>query len=48
MAAQPVGFMAGLKGAEERISSLRNSGSIPHDQTVVSIEGFIVEIVPDR
>ncbi|CAG5123900.1 unnamed protein product [Candidula unifasciata] len=48
VAVQPVGFMAGVKGAEERISSLRKSGNIPHDLTVISIEGFIVEIVPDR
>ncbi|XP_035827309.1 protein PRRC1 [Aplysia californica] len=47
-AAQPVGFTAGLKGAEERISNLRKSGSVPDGQTVVSVEGFIVEILPDR
>ncbi|RUS78455.1 hypothetical protein EGW08_013778 [Elysia chlorotica] len=47
-AAQPVGFTAGLKGAEERISNLRKAGDISSDLTVVSVEGFIVEILPDR
>lgn len=47
-AAQPVGFTAGLKGAEERISNLKKTGDIPSDLTVVSVEGFIVEILPDR
>ncbi|GFR97405.1 protein PRRC1-like [Elysia marginata] len=47
-AAQPVGFTAGLKGAEERISNLKKSGEISSDLTVVSVEGFIVEILPDR
>ncbi|KAK3601200.1 hypothetical protein CHS0354_004400 [Potamilus streckersoni] len=47
-AAQPVGFTAGLKGAEERIQNLRRSGDIPESQPVVSVEGFIVELLPDR
>lgn len=47
-AAQPVGFTAGLKGAEDRITNLRQSGSIPDSQAIVSVEGFIVEMLPDR
>ncbi|XP_059176985.1 protein PRRC1-A-like [Physella acuta] len=47
-AAQLVGFTAGLKGAEERIANLRQSGSIPEGHAVVAIEGFIVEILPER
>ena len=47
-AAQPVGFTAGLKGAEDRINNLRQTGSIPDGQAIVSIEGFIVEMLPDR
>ncbi|XP_060589420.1 protein PRRC1-A-like [Ruditapes philippinarum] len=47
-AAQPVGFTAGLKGAQERIQNLRQAENIPDDQPVVSIEGFIVEMLPDR
>ncbi|KAJ8304959.1 hypothetical protein KUTeg_018542 [Tegillarca granosa] len=47
-AAQPVGFTAGLKGAEERIQNLRQKGSITEQQPIVSIEGFIVELLPDR
>ncbi|XP_045216964.2 protein PRRC1-A-like [Mercenaria mercenaria] len=47
-AAQPVGFTAGLKGAQERIQNLRQTENIPDDQPVVSIEGFIVEMLPDR
>ncbi|KAK7499741.1 hypothetical protein BaRGS_00009082 [Batillaria attramentaria] len=47
-AAQPVGFTAGLKGAEDRINTLRRSGDLPENTPVVSIEGFIVELFPDR
>lgn len=47
-AAQPVGFTAGLKGAEERIQNLRQSGTIDENQAIVSVEGFIIEMLPDR
>lgn len=47
-AAQPVGFTAGLKGAEERIQNLRLQGKITDDIPVVSLEGFIIETIPDR
>ncbi|XP_052100147.1 protein PRRC1-A-like [Mytilus californianus] len=47
-AAQPVGFTAGLKGAEERIQNLRQQGTISEDIPVVSLEGFIIETLPDR
>lgn len=47
-AAQPVGFTAGLKGAEERIENLRHSGAIHEKQPVLSVEGFIAELLPDR
>lgn len=48
IASQPVGYAAGLKGAKERIDSLRRSGIIHEKQTVVSIENFIAELLPDR
>lgn len=47
-AAQPVGFTAGLKGAEERIQNFRQQGHIADDIPVVSLEGFIIETIPDR
>lgn len=47
-AVQPVGFTAGLKGAEERIDNLCRSGDVDDKQTVVSMEGFIVEILPEQ
>ncbi|KAK6179599.1 hypothetical protein SNE40_011918 [Patella caerulea] len=47
-AAQPVGYTAGLKGAEERIQHLRRSSTISDEQVSVSIEGFIVELLPDK
>lgn len=47
-AAQPVGFTAGLKGAEERIQNLRQSGAVDENQAIVSVEGFIIEMLPDR
>ncbi|KAH9520148.1 Protein PRRC1-A [Bulinus truncatus] len=47
-AAQPVGFTAGSKGAEERIANLIRNGNVPDGQTVIAVEGFIVELLPDR
>lgn len=47
-AAQPVGFTAGLKGAEDRINSIQRSGEVTDGTPIVSIEGFIVELFPDR
>ncbi|XP_046368786.2 protein PRRC1-A-like [Haliotis rufescens] len=47
-AAQPVGCTAGLKGAEERIQNLRQKSSLSGDQPIVSVEGFIMELLPDR
>lgn len=48
IAPQPVGFSAGLKGAEERIQSLRRSGLVHERQIVVSVENFIAELLPDK
>ncbi|XP_067886649.1 protein PRRC1 [Heterodontus francisci] len=48
IAPQPVGYAAGLKGAQERIDSLRRSGMIHEKQVTVSIENFIAELLPDR
>jgi hypothetical protein len=47
-AAQPVGFAAGLKGAEDRISSVQRTGNVPDGTPIVSIEGFIAELFPDK
>ncbi|KAE8746315.1 hypothetical protein FOCC_FOCC006987 [Frankliniella occidentalis] len=43
-AAQPVGFAAGVKAAEERISAVRSAHNIPPEQTVLAVENFLVEI----
>ncbi|XP_048359984.1 protein PRRC1 isoform X2 [Sphaerodactylus townsendi] len=48
IAPQPVGYAAGLKGAQERIDSLRRTGVIHEKQPVVSVENFIAELLPDR
>ncbi|XP_064164034.1 protein PRRC1 [Anguilla rostrata] len=48
IAPQPVGYAAGLKGAQERIDSLRRAGVIHEKQPVVSVENFIAELVPDK
>lgn len=45
---QPVGYTCGLKGAEERIKHLQEKGNLQEGQTIVSVEGFIVELFPDR
>ncbi|KAK2143094.1 hypothetical protein LSH36_878g01028 [Paralvinella palmiformis] len=48
IAPQPVGYSAGLKGAEERIDNLLRSEAVHEKQTTISIESFIEEILPDR
>ncbi|XP_061656744.1 protein PRRC1 isoform X2 [Syngnathoides biaculeatus] len=48
IAPQPVGYAAGLKGAQERIDSLRRTGLIHEKQPVVSMEKFIAELFPDK
>ncbi|KAL4822871.1 hypothetical protein H8958_013589 [Nasalis larvatus] len=48
IAPQPVGYAAGLKGAQERIDSLRRTGVIHEKQTAVSVENFIAELLPDK
>ncbi|XP_008302775.1 protein PRRC1 [Stegastes partitus] len=48
IAPQPVGYAAGVKGAQERIDSLRRGGVIHEKQPVVSLENFIAELFPDK
>ncbi|KAG8456229.1 hypothetical protein GDO86_002140 [Hymenochirus boettgeri] len=48
IAPQPVGYAAGLKGAQERIDSLRRSGVIHEKQPALSVENFIAELLPER
>ncbi|XP_066567455.1 protein PRRC1 [Amia ocellicauda] len=48
IAPQPVGYAAGLKGAQERIASLRRAGIIHEKQPVISVENFIAELFPDK
>lgn len=48
IAAQPVGFAAGVKGAEERINSARNISSLSKDIPIIAIENFILEIGEDK
>ncbi|XP_014212266.1 protein PRRC1-A, partial [Copidosoma floridanum] len=42
--AQPVGFEAGIKAAQERIIAARNTSLIPADIPVVAVENFLLEI----
>ncbi|KFP77399.1 Protein PRRC1 [Acanthisitta chloris] len=48
IAPQPVGYAAALKGAQERIDSLRRTGVIHEKQPAVSVENFIEELLPDK
>ncbi|XP_016073302.1 PREDICTED: protein PRRC1 [Miniopterus natalensis] len=48
IAPQPVGYAAGLKGAQERIDTLRRTGVIHEKQIAVSVENFIAELLPDK
>ncbi|KAG8195546.1 hypothetical protein JTE90_019534 [Oedothorax gibbosus] len=47
IAPQPVGFSAGLKAAEERISNLRQ-GLLQGNLVIVAVENFIAELTPDN
>lgn len=49
IAAQPVGFTAGLKGAEHRINGIRAENPRVDDHLpVVAVENFLVELFPDQ
>ncbi|XP_016114090.1 protein PRRC1 isoform X3 [Sinocyclocheilus grahami] len=48
IAPQPMGYAAGVKGAQERIDSLRRAAVIHEKQPVVSVENFIAELFPDK
>ncbi|XP_058016056.1 protein PRRC1 isoform X2 [Ahaetulla prasina] len=48
IAPQPVGYAAGLKGAQERLDGLRRTGVIHQKQPGVSVESFIAELLPDK
>ncbi|XP_037080908.1 protein PRRC1-like isoform X3 [Pollicipes pollicipes] len=45
---QPVGWQGARAAAETRVQSLRGSGLVPPQQAVVSLEGFIVQLQPER
>lgn len=47
MAPQPVGFAAGLKAAEDKITSLQQTGRVSVSQPTIAVESFIVELTPD-
>ncbi|XP_019779902.1 protein PRRC1 isoform X2 [Orcinus orca] len=42
------GLWGFIKGAQERIDSLRRTGVIHEKQTAVSVENFIAELLPDK
>lgn len=48
IAPQPVGYAAGLRGAQDRISYLRRSGLIDEKMLCIAIESFVAELVPDK
>ncbi|XP_053695658.1 protein PRRC1-like [Sabethes cyaneus] len=49
IAAQPVGFAAGLKGAEHRINCIRAANPRVDDHLpVVAVENFLVELFPEQ
>jgi hypothetical protein len=48
VAAQPVGFAAGCRAAEERISALRQTGTVPEHIPVVAVENFLLEMSEDK
>ncbi|CAK9813832.1 Protein PRRC1 [Anthophora quadrimaculata] len=48
VAAQPVGFAAGVKGAEERINFARNIPNLSKDIPIVAVENFLLEVGEDK
>ncbi|CAL7949739.1 unnamed protein product [Xylocopa violacea] len=48
IAAQPVGFAAGVKGAEERINSARNIPTLSKDIPIIAVENFLLEVGEDK
>uniref|UniRef100_A0A6B2E6J8 Non-canonical purine NTP phosphatase/PRRC1 domain-containing protein n=1 Tax=Phlebotomus kandelakii TaxID=1109342 RepID=A0A6B2E6J8_9DIPT len=48
IAAQPVGFEAALRGAQERTADLRTNSRIGDKLPVVAVENFTVEAFPDQ
>ncbi|XP_043278472.1 protein PRRC1-like isoform X2 [Venturia canescens] len=48
VAEQPVGFAAGIKGAEERITATRQLSHVPKDAPIVAIENFLLEVGVDK
>jgi hypothetical protein len=48
IAAQPVGFAAGVQAAEERISALLSTGKVHPKQPIVAIENFLVEVEENK
>lgn len=48
VAAQPVGFAAGVKAAEERIQTILNDPNLREPTPVVAVENFLLEVGEDR
>ncbi|XP_076761044.1 protein PRRC1-like isoform X2 [Xylocopa sonorina] len=48
IATQPVGFAAGVKGAEERINSARNIPTLSKDIPIIAVENFLLEVGEDK
>jgi hypothetical protein len=48
VAAQPVGFAAGMRAAEERIAAVRQSKNCPELIPIVAIENFLLEVTEEK
>lgn len=48
MPVQPIGFEAGIKAAEERISLARKIPTVPVEVPVVAVENFLLEVSKDK
>ncbi|XP_034939063.1 protein PRRC1-like isoform X2 [Chelonus insularis] len=48
IASQPVGFNAGVSGAEHRIKYVRNALEIPKNIPIIAVQSFLVEIGKDK
>ncbi|KAK0181302.1 hypothetical protein PV327_003595 [Microctonus hyperodae] len=48
IAIQPVGFAAGMNGAELRIKNARSAFDIPKDVPVIGVQNFVLEVGEDK
>ena len=44
----PVGYSAGIKGAQHRITNLRKTKKVEDNEVVLAVEEFMAELLPGK